>query len=230
MAPTLTWVMVRDNVTGLIWEEKHNKDNVKNYADPNDADNTYTWYDSNPATNRGGAGTPGDGTDTEDFINDLNAQNFGGFSDWRLPTIKELSYIVNSGTSNPSINTFYFPNTQSSNYWSSTTDTFTGWWAWGVHFESGGVNYYDKSHTYYVRAVRGGSLGHFVDNNDGTVTDTDTGLMWQKGTAPGTYVWQQALSYCQKLTLAGHNDWRLPNRNELQSLVDYSRFDPSINT
>ena len=40
-----TWPMVGDEVTGLVWEEKHNLDNVTNYADPNDADNTYTWFD-----------------------------------------------------------------------------------------------------------------------------------------------------------------------------------------
>jgi hypothetical protein len=45
--------MVKDNVTGLIWEMKTSKDAVKNYTDPHDADNTYTWYDSNPATNGG---------------------------------------------------------------------------------------------------------------------------------------------------------------------------------
>ncbi|MBV5267931.1 MAG: hypothetical protein JZU67_05405, partial [Burkholderiaceae bacterium] len=42
-----SWVMVKDNVTGLIWEMKTQKDGVKNYSDPHDADNTYTWYDSN---------------------------------------------------------------------------------------------------------------------------------------------------------------------------------------
>jgi len=70
--------------------------------------------------------------------------------------------------------------------------------------------------------------GGLIDNGDGTVTDTDTGLMWQKDTALGTYTWEQALSYCESSTLAGYNDWRLPNRNELQSIVDYSRYNPSI--
>jgi len=69
-----------------------------------------------------------------------------------------------------------------------------------------------------------------VDNGDGTVSDTSTGLMWQKATASGTYTWKQALAYCENLSLAGHHDWRLPDRNELQSLVDYSRYNPSINT
>jgi hypothetical protein len=45
-----SWVTVKDNVTGLIWEMKNSKDGVKNYNNPHDADNTYTWYDSNPAT------------------------------------------------------------------------------------------------------------------------------------------------------------------------------------
>ncbi len=81
-----------------------------------------------------------------------------------------------------------------------------------------------------VRAGQCGSLGNYIDNGDGTITDTGTGLMWQKDTAPGRYTWQEALSYCETSTLAGYNDWRLPNRNELQSIVDYGSNNPSINT
>jgi hypothetical protein len=68
----------------------------------------------------------------------------------------------------------------------------------------------------------------FADNGDGTVTDHCTGLTWQKETPPETYTWEQALQYCENLDLAGHADWRLPNLRELQSIVDYSRYDPSI--
>lgn len=56
--------------------------------------------------------------------------------------------------------------------------------------------------------------GRFVNMGDGTVTDRCTGLMWQKETAPGMYTWQAALKYCEKLALAGHTDWRLPNIRE----------------
>jgi len=83
------------------------------------------------------------------------------------------------------------------------------------------------------------SAGRFTDNGDGTVADNCTGLMWQKDTADvngdGTIVsdqdaltWQKALKYCESLEFAGHDDWRLPNVRELQSIVDYGRLNPSI--
>ena len=226
------WVMVRDNVTGLIWEVKEDKDDVQNYSNTNDADNTYTWYD-------GVSGTPGDGTDTLDFINALNTEQFGGYSDWRLPTVKELSSLVDSSIPpGPTINTDYFPNTVSSNYWSSTTYAPNSNYAWDVDFNDGEVWGRGKSGDDHVRAVRGGQCGPFgkyIDNGDGTVTDTETGLMWEVKTDDGGprdkdnyYTWEQALSYCKNLSLAGYNDWRLPNRNELQSIVDYERYNPSI--
>jgi len=63
-------------------------------------------------------------------------------------------------------------------------------------------------------------------NGDVIVTDTEIGLVWQK-----TYVkektWQQALSYCESLTYAGYSDWRLPNKNELASLVNYRKYNPA---
>jgi hypothetical protein len=59
--------------------------------------------------------------------------------------------------------------------------------------------------------------------------------MWEMKTDDGgprdkdnPYTWQQALTYCENLILAGYSDWRLPNRNELQSIVDYSRYNPAI--
>ena len=81
-----------------------------------------------------------------------------------------------------------------------------------------------------VLLFSGLGFADFVDNGNGTVTDTVTGLMWQKETAPGTYTWQQALEYAENLTFPanGYTDWRLPNRNELQTLVDYSNYNPAI--
>jgi len=230
-----SWVMVRDKLTGLIWEVKTDDGSI------HDKDNTYTWCDSNPETNGGSAGTCGNGTDTEDFINALNTANFGGHSDWRMPTIKELTALVNLGIYTPLIDTSFFPNTKSAGYWSSTAYNAT--YAWLVGFNDGAVygpSTY-KSSTYFARAVRGGqpeSSDRFVVNGDGTVTDKSTGLMWEQKTFDGgdndksdTYSWEGALAWVQGLNDAsflGYDDWRLPTHKELQSIVDYRKSIPAI--
>ncbi|MBI5557052.1 MAG: DUF1566 domain-containing protein [Deltaproteobacteria bacterium] len=237
------WLATRDNVTGLIWEMKTDDNTI------HDKDNKYTWCDTNPATNGGYAGTCGNGTDTEDFINVINGGNFGGHDDWRLPSVKELSSLLNASIPmpGPTIDTSYFPDTVSSDYWSSTTSVNYTYNAWRVHFTSGYVASLNKSNSYYARAVRAGqagALGDLVINGDGTVTDTATGLMWQQCSLGQTWNpatqgcdgtatpvdWQDALEQSENLNMAGYSDWRLPNRNELQSLVDYSRYSPSIDT
>ena len=78
----------------------------------------------------------------------------------------------------------------------------------------------------------------FADNGDGTVTDNCTGLMWQKRSADvnndgqstfqDSLPWCNALNLCLNLGLAGHDDWRLPNIRELESIVDYGRVNPAI--
>jgi hypothetical protein len=59
---------------------------------------------------------------------------------------------------------------------------------------------------------------------DQCVTDNLTGLMWTSNANLPTVVrtWQQALDYANTLVLCGFDDWRLPNRKELRSLINYS--------
>ena len=52
------------------------------------------------------------------------------------------------------------------------------------------------------------------------ITDNLTGLMWVKSPDSTTRTWQQALDYANGLTLCGYSDWRLPNVNEFESLVN----------
>jgi photosystem II stability/assembly factor-like uncharacterized protein len=54
----------------------------------------------------------------------------------------------------------------------------------------------------------------YVDNGDGTVEDTDTGLVWDKNANHGQKSWADAISYISTLNSTnykGHNDWRLPS-------------------
>ncbi len=62
----------------------------------------------------------------------------------------------------------------------------------------------------------------FIDNGDGTVTDRETDLIWQKDQAPERITWPQAQRYIQQLNeenFAGHSDWRLPTHAELTTLI-----------
>lgn len=83
--------------------------------------------------------------------------SLGGQTDWRLPSDIELMSIVDYGAYSPSINTTFFPNTQSSDYWSSSTAAPNIASAWIESFINGYVGYHGKtSSTAYVRCVRGG--------------------------------------------------------------------------
>jgi hypothetical protein len=67
----------------------------------------------------------------------------------------------------------------------------------------------------------------FIENADGTVTDTVTGLMWQK-TDGGEMTIDSAAAYCDTLTLADYNNWRLPNAHESFSILNHQHANPAL--
>ena len=69
----------------------------------------------------------------------------------------------------------------------------------------------------------------FTDNGDGTVTDNNTSLMWQK-TDGGEMIFENAGPYCSSLTLGGYTDWRLPTGIELFSINNYTHLNPALDT
>ena len=190
---------ITDNVTGLTWQKED--DNIER-----------AWDNANT------------------YCDDLT---LGGSTDWRLPSDMELMSIVNYGIYNPAINTAYFPDTNSSFYWLSNTITSdSSTYTLHMNFTHGFIiNYVSKSNRYYVRCVRGDITvtGNFTDNANGTVTDNNTGLMWQKDDDNTAREWESAITYCEGLSLGGDNDWRLPNIKELLSIIDTTYF-PNTNS
>lgn len=70
---------------------------------------------------------------------------------------------------------------------------------------------------------------YYVNNGNGTITDTVTGLMWQK-TDGGEMTYENAVIYCDTLSLAGYTDWRLPNPHEAFSILNQQFANPAIDT
>ncbi len=164
----------------------------------------------------------------------------GGFSNWRLPTAQEAFSILNLQNNNPAINTSFFPNTNAEYWWTSELQANDGNKIW-VTNAGGGIGNHPKNETlsaggtkrFHIRAVRDvvdppTIPNHFTDNEDGTITDHLTNLMWEKLPSSSTYTWEQAISSAENLSLADYSDWRLPNIKELQSLNDESAFQPSV--
>lgn len=70
----------------------------------------------------------------------------------------------------------------------------------------------------------------FKINKNGTVTDTVTQFMWQQVDDGIERDWVQATSYCENLDLGGHGGWRLPTTEQLKTIIDTTRENPSIDT
>jgi hypothetical protein len=168
---------ITDNNTKLMWEKKSNGD-----GSLHDENYTYPWAGSCSdnvtlcQTDADcGAATPcrvtdGQGTGLTIFqwVAQLNAAEFAGHTDWRIPNVKELQSIVDYQNPNPSVEAAFNTNcstectvttcscTQTNFYWSSTTNADVPSAAWPVGFGNGAVFILTKAGLDYVRAVRGG--------------------------------------------------------------------------
>ncbi len=67
------------------------------------------------------------------------------------------------------------------------------------------------------------------DNGNATITDNNTNLIWQK-TDGGEMTYENAVLYCDTLTLGGYTDWRLPTAQELFSIHLFDANNPALNT
>lgn len=173
-------------------------------------------------------------------LNDLNGgSGYAGIATWRVPEIEELMMLTqHAAPLSGFIRVSDFPDGVFS-FWSKTEDSTNSLRAWNFHFGTDQALTSGKtSGSMGVRCVSGAPIPSrtFVDLNDGTILDNRTGLVWQKCTKGQTWSsafpdcsvgatiaenWNNALSTCNHLNLAGRI-WRLPNINELRSLIDFA--------
>jgi hypothetical protein len=205
---------VTDNLTGLVWEQK----TVESEQ------GIYTFSEA---------------------VSYCDNLSLGGSDDWRVPTRREFSTLLNLGTISPALDTDYFPDytytaPNGVYYWTSSEYHDDPSQVWKIQISFGiSEAITTQAPPYKVRCVRGDTEPEpsYTDNDNGTVTDNNTALMWEQKTADGgsrdkewTYTWKDALAYCEDLILGGFSDWRLPNPKELDRIVDLERSDPAVDT
>jgi hypothetical protein len=193
---------VHDNITGLTWQRSPdaNNDGIINISD------RYIWTQ---ATARPAI---------------LNTANFGGYNDWRLPTIKELYSLIDfrgtdpsltsdTATLTPFINTNYFQfaygdtaagariidsQYASSSLYAGQPNPMLGIKPFGVNFADGRIKGYGSTTLFLVQCVRGNTsygINFFIDNSDQTITDKATDLMWAKSDSGIGMDWKSALAW-----------------------------------
>lgn len=226
---------VTDNVTGLMWQQTfdHNGDGLINVADKLTYTQILAMYDT---------------------------VTTGGYTDWRLPTIKEqYSLILFSGRdisgyqgTTSGLIPFIDNNIFDFNYGDTTagerlidvqcatTNVYSGnnQMVFGVNFADGrikgyGIDFMGQPKKFNYLLVRGNTdygINDFTDNGNGTISDNATGLMWKKDDNGEGVIWENALSYAETSEFAGYTDWRLPNAKELQSIIDYTRSPSTTNS
>jgi len=180
-----------------------------------------------------------------------NGLDLATHDDWRLPNINELESLCSSQESlnGTWLSSLELTDVQNNVYWSSTTDAAATANAWYVDMSNTRLNSIDKStDTVYVWAVRGitdklmktgqttsytagddGDLEQgvawpsprFADLGDGTIRDNLTGLIWQKAVDTTARNWAASFTYARGLSFASADDWRIPNKRELRSLIHY---------
>ena len=217
--------IVIDNITGLMWQD--NKD-VARVKKPWLTKENYKKCEKD-YKNKACFDTSGDTAAT--YCKNLK---LGGFSDWRLPTYKELLYIQNYKNYQISNNFKY----KAKNYWTNNShrrnvfgDSMNNY-AYQIYY---GYDYQSdmmKDDLGGVRCVRGNGKdkSSLVKNDTFLIKlDKKTNLIWFTDPMVNQdRTYKEAINFCEKLEVGGYKNWRVPNISEFLSITTYSQRDQRV--
>ncbi|MBQ3368774.1 DUF1566 domain-containing protein [bacterium] len=172
----------------------------------------------------------------EDVLQYCENLVYGGYDDWRLPTLEDFMSIADYGRYDPAVNAEYFPD--SGDFWTATKYKLINGWPEGNYAEHHTIFDFEESSSYQevtcrglaglspdyepfsfnIRCVRGGTAktsGYILPGTlwENTIWSDNNLIIMKK---PDTdLTWAEALKYCSELDYAGISDWRLPNVKEL---------------
>jgi len=179
--------------------------------------------------------------------------DLGGHDDWRLPTALELMWLTDLEASSSAINPDAFPAVPWSNGFWSSDEYLCEFMCWGTcyfifsYWNTGSgpsLSQADWAAYTHGRCVRGEppSMASFTSSivaGDRVVDHYPTELTWQ-GCVAGLsgddcesgevdeFAWGDGLAHCETLEWAGHDDWRMPDQNELATLLNLDACDPAV--
>ncbi len=151
---TTPWSCVKDNVTGLIWEVKNDISDDIHYKN-----SVYKWGGVTAIGRDHQTALGAYFDDWNVLVVGSNNQSLCGLTNWRVPTVDELTGLVNQDTFSPAIDTNYFPNTidnATAYYWSSSPHAALDSLAWEVYFWYGAEVGIIRSQQNFVRLVSTG--------------------------------------------------------------------------
>ena len=202
-----------------------------------DNNSCLVWEKANPATQ-------GNWQTSFDRCAALGTSNYGGYSDWRLPTRMEMASITDlHSTGNGFASVFTVTSgyyTTGSQWYETITGQSTSGFIWGYGGNGFTSNAIAGTGTNLVaRCVRGNGTGEAANKfaiepanhytiATGEVLDNYTGLTWQQGFSD-TMAHDAAATYCASLSLNGHTGFRLPTLMELASTVNEALVGGAIN-
>ena len=158
----------------------------------------------------------------KDFCESINLDGGG----WRLPTPKEFLTIADADikTGSYAVSALYFPEI-GGNIWTSVEGYYFSAFDGSIAKDKEEQPSAPSRRYVCVKGDEYGQTNTFVSktvNNEEALFDETTNLMWQKGSAQVTS-WKKAFENCENLEYAGFDDWRLPNKNEFATLLNYSK-------